>query len=372
VSWSSVAALVTALSLLACASESARDANEQPKAGVATASATATTSSHDAAASASAAAASAAASASVSAAPDPLTAPAILDDATFLASPGLRGRGSASEDEEAAAAWLAGELEDAGIPPYEGRRIEPFKFGKKTERQSRNVLGVIEPHGADRKEVVVLGAHYDHLGEHNKKLYPGAEDNASGTAVVLAVARALRARRGELGRRVVIAFFGAEELGLHGSRALVKDWDFTRRPVTAMVNVDMIGRPLVDMPAFWLGARLFGVMKDVDPERSVGVLISDAPPEGFEQAVRTACASQGVRAVLPKDLPSSLRGQVEAMAKGRSDHAPFEDKKVPFVFFSSGESTDYHEPTDTADRLHPLVLERRARAILETVIAVSK
>ncbi|NUP10908.1 MAG: M20/M25/M40 family metallo-hydrolase [Polyangiaceae bacterium] len=306
------------------------------------------------------------------AASDHLAGSTIQKDAAYLASPILKGRKSGSEDEAAAAAWLANELDTAKILAFLGTHVVPFKYGRSGDRKSANVVGVVEPMGADRKEVVVLGAHYDHLGEHGQKTYWGAEDNASGTAVVLAVARQLRERRGELGRPVVVAFFGSEETGLHGSTALVKAWDFKAHPISSMVNVDMIGRPLVDQPGVWLAGTVLGVVPDVDPDKAVGVLLPDPAPASLEPIVREACKANGIDAVLTKDLPDSIRPQIEDMAKGRSDHAPFENKKVPFVFFSSGESSDYHQPSDTADKLSPAVLESRARAILDTVIALSK
>lgn len=295
-----------------------------------------------------------------------------MKDIEWLAGPEQKGRRSGSEDEARAAAWIAKALDDAKIPKWEDQRVVPFTYSANAPKKSANVVGVIEPHGADRREVIVLGAHYDHLGERNGKVYYGAEDNASGTAVVLAIARALEARRGELGRRVVIAFFGAEEMGLHGSQAMVKTWDFKKHPVTAMVNVDMIGRPLVDQPALWLTARLFGVLSDVEPAKAVGVMLPDKASPELQKTVTDACAAHGIRAVYTSDLPDALRAKVEQIAKGRSDHAPFEEKNVPFAFFSSGESTDYHEPTDTPDRLTPSILEARARAILDVVIALSK
>ncbi len=219
---------------------------------------------------------------------------------------------------------------------------------------------------------MLVGAHYDHVGVDKKgRIYYGAEDNASGTAVVLGIARMLAKRKSELDRPVIVAFFGAEEHGLHGSRAFVAKWPHAERPIAMMVNVDMIGRTLVDQPLLWLGARTFGVLAGVDPEKAVGALIAEKDT-GLKRRVYEACEAEGLRAVTAGDLPESLRPKVEELSRGRGDHYPFELKGIPFVFFSSGESTDYHEPTDTADLLEPAVLELRARAILRFIIAESR
>jgi len=303
----------------------------------------------------------------------PISSDAIMRDVTWLTAPDLKGRGSGTADEGRAAERLGRELEDAKVPPLDGERTAAFTYkdgGR--EKKSQNVLGLIEPLAGGKRELIVLGAHYDHLGEVEGQVYYGAEDNASGTAVVLAVARALQTRRAELGRPVIIAFFGAEEDGLHGSRSFVRGWAFDKRPISSMVNVDMIGRSLVDQPRMWMMARVMGILKDVDPERSVGALLPDLEPKGFATLVREACNKHELTLVTIADLPQSVRAQAKRMAKGRGDHAPFEAKKIPFVFFSSGESSDYHLPSDTADKLEPAILEQRARAVLETVIALSK
>jgi hypothetical protein len=315
------------------------------------------------------ASASAASLGTPSLAAGPLAGDAIKRDAAYLAGPELHGRASGSPDEARAAAWLATELDLAHADAPLGR-VVPFTHGG---TKSKNILAVVGPKPLAELppgEVVVLGAHYDHLGVVGGATYWGAEDNASGAAVVLAVTRALVARRSELVRPVVVAFFGAEELGLFGSFELVKAWKFDRYPISTMVNVDMIGRSLVDQPGLWIAARALGVLSDVDPDHAVAALVpeTNAP---FVARVRAAAQAEGVRAVTIGDLPASLQASVLEMSRGRGDHYPFEKKGIPYVFFSSGESSDYHEPSDTADKLEPEILEARARVILRFVIECS-
>lgn len=318
---------------------------------------------------------------------DPLTSSRLLADVAKLTDPAWRGRGSGTDDERAAAEWLAAELDAAKIlVPPSMTRVQEFDLPG--GRKSRNVLGWLpgssgsQPESPERQRnaPVVLGAHYDHLGVVGAETFYGAEDNASGTAVVLGIARELQRAPRRLRRPVLVAFFGAEEIGLRGSVRFVTTAPVATAPgpsalnerFFAMVNVDMIGRPLVDDPKLWFAAHLLGVLPDVEPELAVGALLPDAPPPALAPLVRRACDGVGLRAVFPDDLPESLRAFVTSLARGRSDHAPFERGGVPTVFFSSGESPDYHQPSDTADKLDGALMERRARCIAETVSELAR
>jgi len=300
---------------------------------------------------------------------NPIGRDKLLADATFLASPSFKGRGSATDDERRAAEWIAGELDREQLGK-EGERIQPFTFGKK---QSRNVVAKVEPSSAaSERSFVVLGAHYDHLGEVDGQTFLGAEDNASGTAVALGVAKALQRQRETLRKPVLIVFFGAEELGLRGSNHFVRTWPKGNGTFSAMVNLDMIGRPLVDDRALWFAARLLGVLRDVDPAQAVGVLLSRNAPPSFRELIKTKTERVELRAVFPEDLPDSLRSMVTSLAEGRSDHAPFEQTGVPTIFFSSGESPDYHRSSDRPEKLDADLMAKRAAAIVDVVMGLSR
>ena len=207
-----------------------------------------------------------------------------------------------------------------------------------------------------RWQVIVIGAHLDHLGNPGGRLHPGADDNASGVAVVLEVARALKARRGALGRSVLDRLLhGAEEVGLQGSRHFVRSGILERPRIALMVNIDMIGRPLADQQALAPLKKLF----KVDAENGIGVTGLRGHPFLVE-TIDPACADAGLQVFGTKSIPL-LSGLIEGMAKNRGDHAPFEDTGVPVAFFGSGESDDYHKPTDTLEKLRPALMARRAR-----------
>lgn len=287
-----------------------------------------------------------------------------MRDVGYLAGPELRGRGSASDDEARAATWLEQQTLAIGLAPLDQVRIQPFMVGA---RPSRNVIGVLEPKTRIDSAAIVVGAHYDHDGVRGAQTYWGADDNASGTAAILGVARTLALHPERIGRRIVFVFFGAEELGLLGSTAFVKSGILPPQSIFAMVNVDMLGRPLQDQPAFRFAEKLVGI----DAERSIGVAGVDDLP-WFKAIVSEACAAEGHRPIGVDDLPEIVKPAARRATSGRSDHYPFANAGVPAMIFSSGESVDYHQPTDKPETLRPDLLATRARIVLRTVEAVSK
>jgi Peptidase family M28/PDZ domain len=185
------------------------------------------------------------------------------------------------------------------------------------EVRTTNVIGVVPGHDPTRaSEAMVVGAHYDHLGRSGGAVYPGADDNASGTAVVLELARAF-ATAGGVSRTLVFVLFSGEEIGLLGSRHYVRNPTVPIERTVAMINFDMVGR-LGDRPLGVGGVATGGGLKTVvdDAGRQLGIRLAD------------------------RDAPG-----------GASDHAPFYNAGVPVLFFHTGAHPDYHRPTDTADKI---------------------
>jgi hypothetical protein len=173
----------------------------------------------------------------------------LLADVAFLASDKLQGRDTGTDGILEAAGYLRKRLEDIGVKPYEGAYLDAFEAG---EVIGYNVVGVFP--GSDGKlknEVVVIGAHYDHIGivnaVANDTIANGANDNATGTATVLAIAEILK--KIDFNKRtVVIALFSAEEKGLLGSKHLAARMKAENKNVVAMVNYEMTGVPMVKQP----------------------------------------------------------------------------------------------------------------------------
>lgn len=284
-----------------------------------------------------------------------------------LSDNSLMGRKAGTAFERRAMEYVSQQLDSLGVQPLpSGRRIQSFRLSSSEDSPtSANVLGSIRPPDVSRLEdVIVLGAHIDHVGEtKDGRYYPGADDNASGVALVLEVAGALRRNAQQLRRPVVVAFFGAEEIGLIGSKRFVRDGPIDSAHIAAMVNIDMIGRPLLDQKRYQL---LKNVMQ-IDSSNGIGV-IGTADRPFFAQTVKEASATAELT---PYGTQAILSPVVEQLARNRSDHSPFERVGIPTLFFSSGESDDYHQPGDTADKLRADLIVRRARLVYETVWALA-
>jgi len=196
---------------------------------------------------------------------------------------------------------------------------------KTTRATVNNVLAYL-PGKTD--EYVIIGAHYDHLGRGNAdslapsqigQLHPGADDNASGTAGVLELARMLAPLRGQLRRGILFESFAGEELGLLGSGAWVKNPTRPLDKAVAMLNMDMIGR-IRNQKVFIGGIGTGSTLK---------------------ATVEQAAANSGFQIAYSPGGYSS------------SDHTSFVAKKIPVLFFFSGLHSDYHKPSDTWEKIDP-------------------
>jgi hypothetical protein len=219
-----------------------------------------------------------------------------------------------------------------------GRRARIRVALERVDVHGLNVIGVLpgrDPALAD--ETVVIGAHYDHLGRTDGAVHPGADDNASGTAVVTALARAFVVSGGAP-RTLVFALFGAEELGLVGSGHYVKHPTRPLARTVAMINFDMVGR---------LGDRSLSVS-------------GAGSASGLEEVAKSSAAA------------ASVKAEVRPSPYGPSDHARFYRAGVPVLFFHTGGHADYHKPSDTADKLDLAGMARVAAVGAEVVERLAK
>ena len=192
----------------------------------------------------------------------------------------------------------------------------------------RNVLAAIE--GTDpalRDEWVVVGAHYDHLGldgqfslasDADGQIHHGADDNASGTSGILELARIAGSIPQSFARSVILVAFAGEEVGLRGSSHFVSEPAIDIENVVAMINLDMIGRLRDD--------------------------------HVYVSGIGTSPEFRGNLEELNQSIGLSLDYSNSGM--GASDHMSFNIKKVPVLFFFSGLHSDYHKPSDTADKIN--------------------
>ncbi len=210
-----------------------------------------------------------------------------------------------------------------------------------------NIIGRVTANGRRRGGAVVVGAHYDHLGiGGNGSLAPdsnephnGADDNASGTAALLEIARVLMARRDELDRDVVLIAFTAEEWGLLGSHRVTREPPPGTTPGTlvAMLNMDMVGR-----------------LRD----NRVAVLGSNSAAE-WAAIVNPICTDLAINCQLGGD------------GYGPSDQTPFYAAGVPVLHFFTGAHADYHRPSDDSIHINAAGGAKIAELVSELTMALS-
>ena len=244
----------------------------------------------------------------------------LKDHVYYFAADSLNGRKAGSDDALKAAEYISREYEAAGLKPFFEDWMLRFYVAKETE--CRNVVGVIE--GSDPKlkdEYIVLGAHYDHLGVRGGEIYNGADDNASGSAALIEVAKELSASRDQLRRSVIIAAFDAEELGLYGSKALCSMLadSLGRDRIKLMMSVDMVG---------WY--RQSGVL-----ELEGAATIRDG-----KQLLESEAAKYSIN-IKPKRFETSVFTATDTEAFAR--------KGVPTLAVTTGLKSPYHKPGDDAD-----------------------
>jgi aminopeptidase YwaD len=211
-----------------------------------------------------------------------------------------------------------------------------------------NVIAFLE--GSDpvkKNEVIVIGAHYDHVGYgeygslysgSDKQIHYGADDNASGSAGVLEIAQKLAANKSNLERSYLFMLFAGEEAGLLGSAYFVKSDLFKKYNITAMLNMDMVGRM----------------------ENNKLIIYGTGSSPFWESTI--------------KDLNDNYKMEITYTEGGfgRSDHANFYRNDIPALHFFTGTHPDYHSPTDTYDKINSADMERVVNLVYDLALKLDK
>jgi hypothetical protein len=219
--------------------------------------------------------------------------------------------------------------------------------------QAKNVVGVVEGSGPLARETVVVGAHYDHLGRGESgslatrrdrtQIHHGADDNGSGTTVLMELARRFGAMKGRQGRRVVFIAFSGEEKGLLGSRHYCANPLYPLAQTVTMLNLDMVGR----------------LRPDDHTRKDRLVVYGTGTAKNFDALLEAA--NKKFDFYLAKS-PSGY---------GPSDQTSFYEKKIPVFFFFTGNHRDYHKPSDTADKINVAGMARVADLVQELTTRVA-
>jgi Zn-dependent M28 family amino/carboxypeptidase len=231
----------------------------------------------------------------------------------------------------------------------------------RNEVQAYNVIGVLDgSDGVLKNEVIVLGAHYDHLGlggegslaQRQGEVHHGADDNASGTAGLLELARLLTSQRPRPKRTVVFIAFGGEEEGLLGSNYYVNHPTTPLANTVAMINMDMIGR-LKDRKLIVGGVGTAKEWKDLiaSANAASNTKVTANPSDSVPKGVPVVVSANG-RPIVTFDPSGVFDLTLQEDGYGPSDHSSFYSKQVPVLFFWTGTHSDYHKPSDTFDKIN--------------------
>jgi hypothetical protein len=233
--------------------------------------------------------------------------------------------------------------------------------GRERTLVSRNVAGVLT--GSDPKlagEAVVLGAHLDHLGVVDGVIHPGADDNASGIAALLEIARAFAASRERPKRALVFVFWTGEEEGKFGSAHWVRHPLWPLAKTAAYLNLDMIGHP-------WTPDEIRTLVADSGLKDGGRFLEGLKPADFAEPGVADFAPDLGpVLARAARGTGISLHLDRTPGVHGGSDYRDFARARVPFLRFFGNFFKGYHEPGDTPSGVDPKEIEKTARLALAT------
>lgn len=255
---------------------------------------------------------------------------------SFLADRQQQGRGLGTEGIEYSRSYIKKHFKQAGLKPFAHSFVHPFQFRENlTLVTGFNIAGYLE--GADarlRDEYIVIGAHYDHLGYEVKNtndtvFYLGADDNASGTAGLIELAKHFGKEENRTKRSIIFVAFDAEESGLYGSTKFVENFPAPLNKIKVMFSLDMIG-----MLESYQGLDMKGLGFINNAEETFGDIASN----------------EGIKLKTTKKVVERY-----------TDTAPFGDVGIPAIHVFTGLESPYHQPEDTADKLDYEGMEKIVR-----------
>jgi Zn-dependent M28 family amino/carboxypeptidase len=277
---------------------------------------------------------------------DAIAADALMATVRTLASDEYQGRAAGTDGGAKARAFIRTRFKALGLVPIDGYD-ESFTFTRKdapnTPVTGVNLLGRCPGTETDiLRKAILLTAHYDHLGVRNGEVYHGADDNASGVAVLLELAAACKAQ--PFRHDLVVVAFDAEEAGLQGARAFARRASAVEHRFAVNVNLDMVARG----------------------DRGEIYIAGTHHTPSLRPILEPVAARAPIKVLFGHDRPGSGHDDWTM----QSDHGVFHEAGVPFLYFGVEDHPDYHKPTDTADKINPEFFVRAAGVILDALRAL--
>ncbi|TQV74889.1 M20/M25/M40 family metallo-hydrolase [Aliikangiella marina] len=253
----------------------------------------------------------------------------LLSDLRTLSAAEMQGRKPTTEGSRLAQDYITSRFQQAGLETFAGTYRSHFKFRKGGSQIGTNLIGY--KRGEEKPdEYIVLTAHYDHLGKKGRVIYYGADDNASGVSAILAIADYLKDKKTK--HSVIFLATDAEEYGLFGSKAFVKNPPVQLSQIKLNLNFDMIGQGGASKLLYVAGTKKNPQLKPV---------------------VRQLQQSTSVCLQIGHEVRKKLRGTIMGGLDWQkaSDHAPFSEKDIPYLYFGVDLHRHYHQQTDTFESI---------------------
>lgn len=269
----------------------------------------------------------------------------LLRDIQILSADDMEGRGIAAKGGEMAREYVLKRFQEVGIKPFQNGYEQPFEFSNRADKKFNgvNVVGFIEGKKFKDKYIVV-SAHYDHVGIQKGEIYNGADDNASGTSALFAIAEYFAKKKPE--HTIIFAAFDGEESGLRGARAFVANPPVVKEKIALNINMDMISRNDKN-ELYATGAYHYPQLKPV---------------------LEKAAKQSKIKLLLGHDRPE--QGQDDWT--NQSDQGAFHREKIPFIYFGVEDHKDYHKPTDDFVNINQEFYVRAVETVLEAVKGFDK
>ncbi len=263
----------------------------------------------------------------------------LIDNFKYLSSDALEGRKPETKGSETARTFIKAQFKKLKLQEL-GKEYElPFEFDSKQGNKIKgiNLAGWIKGTSTDGK-YIVISAHYDHVGIKEGKIYNGADDNASGTSALFAIAEYFNNNKPQ--HNILIVAFDAEEMGLQGAKAFVKNPPVAVGEIVANINMDMVSRA------------------DNKELVACGTFFYPQLKPFIDQVTIT----EPVKFVFGHDDPEEYKGEDNWTFS--SDHGPFHLAKIPFIYFGVADHKDYHQHTDEFENVNPEVYKSCVRLIV--------
>lgn len=292
--------------------------------------------------------------AETSRASSPLKLDAMLDDVRLLASIEFEGRKTGTPGNKLARQLIAGRFKALGLKAFAPGYLQPFSFTHRSMRtktetgypDAANVIGYLTGTAAPEK-FLVISAHYDHLGIINGVTYPGADDNASGVAALLAFAAYFKTNPPK--HSILFAAFDAEEIGVRGAAAFMAAPPVSREQLVMILNMDMISQ-----------------------NQRNEIYVAGIHHRPWLRPYVAEAALRSPAKVFPgHDRATKLAGGAEDWTHS-SDHGPFHAAGIPFLYFGVEDHPHYHQATDTFANFNQVFFGRTAQLILDMALVLDR